>query len=74
MGSAGEAGDAIFVRRFREVGEGRSSWQFDHILSPQRAYNRVVAPVGFEHDPVSRSQGRDVDRVVPRITRDGDGV
>ena len=56
------------------VGEGHAWRQLDHVLSPQRAHDGVVAAVRAEDDPVRRGQSGNVDRVVTFRAIDRDGV
>ena len=69
-----ERGEAVIVGGRGIVVHRRAVRQFDHVLVPEGTDDRVVTAVRLEHDAVRRAQSRDVDRVVPGLAIDGDGV
>ena len=74
MGTVRDGLGAVFVLYEVVSRDVRSFRKLDHILGLQCADDGVIAAVGPEHDTMSRSQSRNINRVITHIAINRDGV
>src|SRR5690606_26314689 len=69
-----QRGDAIFVGGLHEVVQRHAGRQFDDVLWPHGADDRVVPAIGTEDDAVGGTERGNIDDIIPGIAINGDGV